>query len=37
MHRLLLLTVLWTSHGVLDLPRDEWDAVLEASVRAWIR
>jgi hypothetical protein len=31
---LLLLTVLWTAHGVLHLRQDEWDAVLEASVRA---
>ena len=34
---LLLLTVLWTSEGLLELSDAEWDALLEGAVRNLIR
>ena len=35
--RLLLLTVLWTSEGLLELSDAEWDALLEGAARNLIR
>ena len=33
---LLLLTVLWTTHGWMTLDREAWDSLLEAAVRVLV-
>jgi AcrR family transcriptional regulator len=34
---MLLLTVLWTLHGWMQLEREEWDELLEAAVRVLVK